>query len=55
MDFSPYKYKITIGVQQIVYMTLFNCAMGYFTLVLGYFVSVEIAEMVKEQVWLEGD
>ena len=38
--------KNTIGVQQIVYEALCNCAMGYFTSILG----VEMAQMVKAQV-----
>ena len=36
--------KNTIGVQQIVYEALCNCAMGYFT---SIFVGVEMAQMVK--------
>ena len=39
--------KNTIGVQQIVYEALCNCAMGYFT---SIFVGVEMAQMVKAQV-----
>ena len=36
--------KNTIGVQQIVYEALCNCAMGYFT---SIFAGIEMAQMVN--------
>ena len=48
MDSSHINTKNTIGVQQIVYKALCNCAMDYFTSIL---VGVEMAQMVKVLVW----